>query len=483
MSDETTDVRTMPGGARQDHADALVVFGVTGDLVHKEVFPALQGLVAEDGVDIPIVGVARSEWTRQDLLNRAEDSLRQRGEFYTADFEKLKARLRYVQGDYGAPETYVALSEALAGARYPVFYMAIPPHLFPVVTEALALARFDGGARVIIEKPFGRDLASAQALNEVLRQHFSEDSIYRIDHFLGKEPVQNITYTRFANSLLEPIWNRDHVASMQITLAEEFGVKNRGSFYEEAGAIRDVIQNHLLQVLATLTMDPPADEDPDGYRNEKSRLLKSIKPLTPDDVVRGQYEGYRQAHGVAADSNVETFAALRLEIDNWRWASVPIYVRAGKGLAVTCTEAIIEFKQPPRSVFGEEPGESSYMRIRLSPDVAIALGLRAKVPGEEMKGEIRELNISSCPLDLRPPYQRLLFDAINGNRELFARQDAVEAAWRIVADVLDPEEPVRVYQQGSWGPDEADGLIAPGHWVNPAVDPDHIRAACDDRKR
>ncbi|MCL5735984.1 MAG: glucose-6-phosphate dehydrogenase [Actinobacteria bacterium] len=450
-------------------SEAIVVFGVTGDLVHKQIFPALQGLVADEGLDVPIIGVARSAWTDDDLRNRAKDSVQRAGSFDAAAFEKLARRLVYVRGDYGAPETYLHMREAVGKARNPVFYMAIPPSVFPVVTAALAESGYSRGARVIIEKPFGRDLASAVELNETLHAHFPESAIFRIDHFLGKEPVQNITYTRFANSVLEPIWNRDHIRSIQITQAEDFGVGNRGGFYEEAGAVRDVLQNHLLQLLAILMMDPPAGNQ-DSYGVEKTMLLRAVRPLRKKNVVRGQYQGYRSEKGVDPSSNVETFVAVHLEVDSWRWAGVPVYIRAGKKLAESSTEAFIEFKRPPREAFGESiTPSSSHLRVRISPDVFVALGLRVKIPGERMVGEDAELTVTSCPRDLEPPYQRLLADAMRGKRELFASEDGVEASWRIVDPILNDPPPVHSYRSGSWGPAEARKLIGvDGPWINPA---------------
>jgi glucose-6-phosphate 1-dehydrogenase len=334
---------------------------------------------------------------------------------------------------------------------------------------------------VVIEKPFGRDLRSARALNQTLHQHYPESAIFRIDHFLGKEPVQNITYTRFANPLLEPIWNRDHVRSIQITMAEDFGVKERGGFYEEAGAIRDVIQNHLLQLLAVIAMDPPGGGIPDAFRDEKSRLLMAVRQLEPRHVVRGQYEGYRSAPGVDPDSNVETYAAVKLMIDNWRWAGVPVYIRSGKQMAATATEVFIELRRPPRETFGERVANSSgHVRIRISPDVVIALGLRVKIPGERMAGRDVELLLTSCPADLRPPYQRLLTDALYGNQELFAREDAIEAQWRIVEPILGSRIPLHPYEPGSWGPTQARKLISKdGPWIDPTFGPAPEVGACD----
>lgn len=462
-------------------SDAIVVFGVTGDLVQKEIFPALHGLFRDEDVEVPVIGVARSDWSIQQLIARAKDAVEARGRLDRKAFARMARMLRYVRGDYGAPETYAKMCDVLQGAGSPLFYMAIPPSVFPVVTSSLAGSGCSLNARVVIEKPFGRDLWSARALNQTLHQHYPESAIFRIDHFLGKEPVQNITYTRFANPLLEPIWNRDHVRSIQITMAEAFGVKERGGFYEEAGAIRDVIQNHLLQLLAVIAMDPPGGGIPDAFRDEKSRLLMAVRPLEPKHVVRGQYEGYRSAPGVAPDSNVETYAALKLMIDNWRWAGVPVYIRSGKQLAATATEVFIELRRPPRETFGERvAGSSGHIRIRISPDVVIALGLRVKVPGERMVGRDVELLLTSCPGDMRPPYQRLLTDALYGNQELFAREDAIEAQWRVVEPILGVRTPLHAYRPGTWGPAQARRLIGKdGPWIDPAHGQEPATGACE----
>jgi len=419
---------------------------------------------------MPLIGVARSPWTVDQLRARAKDSLERAGGFEPGAFENLAGLLHYVSGDYGAPETYGHIRKALGDAQRPLFYMAVPPSVFPVVTRALAASGCAEGARVMVEKPFGRDLASAQELNSTLLEHFSESAIFRIDHFLGKEPVQNITYTRFANPLLEPIWNRDHIRGIQITMAEDFGIKDRGGFYEEAGAIRDVVQNHLFQILASLAMDPPGGGIYDAYRDEKARLLKAVRPLDPGHVVRGQYRGYRSATGVAPNSTVETYVALRLFIDNWRWAGVPVHIRAGKELGVTSTEVFVELKRPPRETFGEiVPLASSHVRMRISPDVVIGIGMRVKAPGDQMVGKDVELTVTSRPGDAKPPYQRLFADAINGNPELFARQDGVEASWRIVDPVLGNATPLYAYEPGTWGPEETEQLIgADGPWIDPA---------------
>ncbi len=462
-------------------SDAIVVFGVTGDLVHKEIFPALHGLFRDEDVEVPVIGVARSDWSDEQLVARARHAVEARGKLDQTAFTRLAKMLRYVRGDYGAPETYAKMCDVLQGAASPLFYMAIPPSVFPVVTSSLAESGCSLDARVVIEKPFGRDLQSALGLNQTLRRHYPESAIFRIDHFLGKEPVQNITYTRFANPLLEPIWNRDHIRSIQITMAEDYGVRERGGFYEEAGALRDVIQNHLLQLLAVVAMDPPGGGIPDAFRDEKSRLLLAVRPVEPRHIVRGQYVGYRSAPGVASDSNVETYAALKLMIDNWRWAGVPVYVRSGKQLAATATEVFIELKRPPRETFGERVANSSgHVRIRISPDVVIALGLRVKVPGERMVGRDVELLLTSCPGDMRPPYQRLLTDALYGNQELFAREDAIEAQWRIVGPILGSGVPPLPYSPGSWGPAKAGRLIGKdGPWIDPVLGPAIETAICE----
>ena len=453
-------------------SDALVFFGATGDLAYKQIFPALQGLIRDEGFALPIIGVAKAGWNLDQLKARAKDSLEKHGGIDQPAFEKLMGLLRYVDGDYNDLNTFTRLRQELGQAQHPLHYLAIPPSLFAVVAENLAKSGCATNARVVVEKPFGRDLKSAQELSRTLHQFFPEEDIFRIDHYLGKEPVENVLYTRFANPVFEPIWNRDHVRCIQITMAESFGVEDRGKFYDEVGTLLDVVQNHMLQVVANLTIDPPTGEDCDATRDRKAELMKAIRPLTPDAVVRGQYEGYRSVPGVAPGSNVETFVAIRLYIDSWRWAGVPIYIRAGKMLPVTCTEATVEYKRPPRETYGElVPANSAHLRIRVSPDFAMGLGVRVKIPGERMVGRDVELDLHRQELDDMPPYERLLGDASRGNAELFSRQDLVEAQWRIVEPILGNVTPVYSYLPGTWGPEEAGQLIGNGGpWIDPVVE-------------
>jgi glucose-6-phosphate 1-dehydrogenase len=449
-------------------ADAFVFFGATGDLAHKMIFPALYRLVGAGGLRVPVIGVAKSGWGKQELVERARDGIENaERRLDEATFKKLVDLLSYIDGDYGDPGTFETLRNKLGAAKHPLYYMAIPPSLFDDVVEALKKSGCAQGGRLVIEKPFGHDLESARALNRTLLDAFPEPDIYRIDHFLGKEPVENLSYFRFANGLFEPLWNRHYVDNVQITMAEDFGIKGRGAFYDQTGAIRDVLQNHLLQTVATLAMDPPGNGE--SLRESRSRVIRAMKSLERDDVVRGQFRGYRNEPGVAAASDVETYCAVRLFIDNDRWADVPFFIRSGKQLPVTATEARVTFKRPPRPALGDPvPAGATYLRYRLGPDVAIALGLRTKRPGEEMSGQPVELVAHSDGSGSMTPYERLLGDALEGQRDLFASQSAVEAEWNVVDRVLAERPPLHPYDAGSWGPAEAERLTqAFGGWYKP----------------
>ncbi len=459
------------------HSDALVFFGATGDLAYKKIFPALQGMVKRGHLNVPVIGVAKAGWNLDQLRARAHDSLEKHGGVDPGAFEKLSNLLRYVDGDYQDLATFTTLRKELRDAHHPAYYLAIPPVLFEAVVEQLAKSNCSKGARVIVEKPFGHDLASARELNKVLLGMFDEADIFRIDHYLGKQPVSNMLVFRFANSFAEAFWNRNYIDSIHITMAENFGVEDRGAFYDQTGTVRDVVQNHLFQVLSNLAMEPPAQSDSESQRDEKVKVLKAIPPVEVKNLVRGQFRGYRDEKGVAKDSQTETFVALKLEIDSWRWKGVPVYIRAGKCLPVTCTEIVGKFRKPP-TLIPDSVLTANHLRFRLNPDVTIAMGMMLLASAEAMSLQAREMVASRDPHSGEmDAYERLLGAAMEGDATLFAREDYVEEAWRIVDPILKEKTPIYPYVPNTWGPEQVDLVTPPGGWDNPSVGQDELSLA------
>ena len=455
------------------HSDALVFFGATGDLAYKKIFPALQAMIKRGTLAVPVIGVAKAGWNLDQFKARAKDSLEKHGGLDDAAWQKLSGLLGYVDGDYADPATFTAVRSALGKSERPAHYLAIPPSMFETVVEQLVKSGSAKGARIIVEKPFGHDLASAQELDRILLKAFPESSIFRIDHYQAKDPVHNMVSFRFSNSFLEPLWNRDHIQSVQITMAEDFGVQGRGAFYDQTGAVRDVIQNHLFQLMCNLAMESPARKDAESLRDEKVKVLKAISPIEVKNIVRGQFRGYLDEKGVAPGSKTETYAALCLEIQSWRWAGVPFYIRAGKNLPVTCTEVITKLKCPPVTKFTDALIPGNHIRFRISPDMTIAMGVSVASAEDQSKRDSVELVASRQPQkEEMEAYERVLTDAMIGDSSIFARQDYVEEAWRIVDPVLKADTPVYTYEPHSWGPKEADAVVPPGGWVEPIVDGD-----------